>query len=260
MHGSCCSYVPHGFPAMSINMVETGFVSHRTDPTKDNALMPSPGKSLARRRSSNRLMCPQGGFGFLHCWQVVWPTRVSCLYGTPMTTSCRATRAISRQASSKAGIRSNTFAQKTQSNDESGKSSRVASPPTLITHGWLKEGILRSSAVTVSKYPVSSREKNRRSTDIQHRTSAARQQPHEIGGARLLLFAIPVVFHTGHHDPYGRFLFPPYWTIATTFLTGCDEQEGSGSMPRWQAHVTKPRKGCRSGIARVFSAPPKGSI
>src|SRR5664280_1412312 len=178
MHGSCCSYVPHGFPAMSINMVETGFVSHRTDPTKDNALMPSPGKSLARRRSSNRLMCPQGGFGFLHCWQVVRPTRVSCLYGTPMTTSCRATRAISRQASSKAGIRSNTFAQKTQSNDESGKSSRVASPATLITRGWLKAGILKSSAVTVSKYPVSSREKNRRKHVLDRMRRAGRVREH----------------------------------------------------------------------------------
>src|ERR1019366_5453058 len=78
-----------------------------------------PAPAGGRRCSSNRLMCPQGGFGFLHCWQVVRPTRVSCLYGTPMTTSCRATRAISRQASSKAAICSNTSAQKTQSNDES---------------------------------------------------------------------------------------------------------------------------------------------
>src|ERR1035437_4067443 len=33
MHGSSCSYVPQGFPAMSINMVETGLVADRTDPT-----------------------------------------------------------------------------------------------------------------------------------------------------------------------------------------------------------------------------------
>jgi len=54
---------------------------------------------------------------------------------------------------------SSTSAQKTQSNELSEKSSRVASPATVTTRGYWKQGFSRSNAVTSAKYPVRSLEK-----------------------------------------------------------------------------------------------------
>src|ERR1035437_2064268 len=133
MHGSSCSYVPQGFPAMHINIVETGFVSDRTDPTKDDAPMLSPGNSLASRRSSKRFTWPHGGFLRPQDRHVVRPSRVSCLYGTPMITSWRASLPISRHACTTFGMCSKTSAQKTQSKESSENCNLVASPATVVT-------------------------------------------------------------------------------------------------------------------------------
>ncbi len=111
------------------------------------------------RGSSKVFTCAHGGFRLPHSWQVVRPTLVSCRYGTPITISCRATRAISRQARSTSGMCSRTSAQNTQSKDESGNCSLVTSPATVVTCGYSNRGFSKSSPVTNSKYSVNNLEK-----------------------------------------------------------------------------------------------------
>src|SRR5664280_2173270 len=154
-----CSYVPQGFPGQAISPIETGFVADFADPTNDFAFSSSCGKSSMSRGSSKVFTCAHGGFRLPHSWQVVRPTLVSCRYGTPITISCRATRAISRQARSTSGMCSRTSAQNTQSNDESGNCNWVTSPATVVTCGYSNRGFSKSSPVTKSKYSVNNLEK-----------------------------------------------------------------------------------------------------
>src|SRR5215218_10188120 len=99
-------------------------------PTNEMLTGASPLNSLKSRHWSNEFTCPHGGFLPPHLWHVVRPTRMSCLYGTPMIATLPVTRHISLHTSSSlpGGICSRTSAHRTTSNLLSSKSSRLASP------------------------------------------------------------------------------------------------------------------------------------
>ena len=131
--------------------VEIGFVASLLAHTKDLETTLSPENNLSSRLSSNEFTCPHGGLVLPQARQVVRPSLISCLNGTPTMISCLVTLMISRQAFCKFGMCSNTSAQNVQSNELLTNSSFVTSPATDRTRGHSNEGFCRSNAVTVVK-------------------------------------------------------------------------------------------------------------
>src|SRR2546425_12669718 len=106
------------------------FVREADSPTNDTLQVLNLGNSCANRFSSKLFTCPYGGFFLPHVQHVVRPTRISWLYGVPISKYSLETRLSSEHALSSncEGMCSSTSAQSTRSYESSLNSKLVTSP------------------------------------------------------------------------------------------------------------------------------------